>query len=60
MIYVALVLDGLVRCVHVCGDDYIPASGEVVVGPENVVGIGWTYQDGEFTPPLEELDATET
>ena len=60
MIYVALVLDGLVRCVHVCRDDYIPASGEVVIGPENVVGIGWTYQDGEFTPPLEELDAAET
>jgi hypothetical protein len=60
MIYVALVFDGLVRRVHVCVDDYMPASGEVVVGRENVVGIGCTYQDGEFMPPLEELDATET
>ena len=60
MIYVALVIDGVVDNVQVCEDDYIPASGEVVIGPENVVGIGWIYQDGEFTPPLEELDATET
>jgi len=37
-----------------------PIRGEVVIGPENVVGIGWAYQDGEFTPPLEELDAAET
>lgn len=54
MIYVALVSDGVVGHVHVCDDDYMPATGEVVIGPENVVGIGWTYQDGEFKPPLEE------
>ncbi len=53
----------MIRVVHhvqVCEDDYMPESGEVVIGHENVVGIGWIYQDGEFTPPLEELDAAET
>ncbi len=34
-------------------DQFQPSDDCVVVGPENVVGIGWAYEGGEFIPPGE-------
>lgn len=52
MIYVAQISDGIVTAVTVQPADYEHEPGQVVVGPDNVVGIGWSYLDGEFVAPV--------
>lgn len=51
MVYIAQIEDGIVTRVVVSPASVEPPDGWVVVGPENTVGIGWSYQDGEFAPP---------
>lgn len=51
MIYVAQIEDGLVVRVVVSPASIAPPEGWSVVGPENVVGIGWGFADGRFTAP---------
>lgn len=53
MIYFAKIENGLVAQVTVRPDDYQPGEGEALIGPANVVGIGWAYEGGEFVPPFE-------
>lgn len=50
MIYVAEVKDGIVTRVVVSDSDI---EGWITVGPENTVGIGWAYVDGEFIAPVD-------
>lgn len=49
MIYAAEVIDGLVIRVVVVPQE---TDGLITIGTENVVGIGWTYDDGVFVPPV--------
>ncbi|GLK63356.1 hypothetical protein [Paracoccus kondratievae] len=51
-VYVAQISDGIVTAVTVKPAGYHPEPGQVVIGPDNVVGIGWAYQDGLFVAPL--------
>ncbi|MFC3568423.1 hypothetical protein [Paracoccus simplex] len=51
MIYVAKIENGLVAQVTVEADGLAAPEGWAVVGPENAVGIGWSYADGQFIPP---------
>ncbi|MDF3606141.1 hypothetical protein PE067_08370 [Paracoccus sp. DMF-8] len=51
MIYVAQIEDGIVIRVVVSPASIEPPEGWVVIGPENTVGIGWTYVGGVFVPP---------
>lgn len=60
MIYVAQISDGIVTAVTVQPEDYVPQPGYVVVGPDNVVGIGWAYQDGQFVAPVTEEEGQAT
>lgn len=60
MIYVAQISDGIVTAVTVQPADYEPQPGQVVVGPDNVVGIGWAYQDGQFVAPVTEEEGQAT
>jgi len=50
MIYVAHITAGTVSQVTVEPDDFTPGPDQVVIGPENTVGIGWSF-DGTFSPP---------
>ncbi|QFQ87305.1 hypothetical protein F8A10_07640 [Paracoccus kondratievae] len=52
MIYVAQISDGIVTVVTVQPADYEPEQGQVVVGHDNLVGIGWSYLDGQFVAPV--------
>jgi len=54
MNYVATLKDGVVSRVTVQPDDYEAAGDEVIVGPENTVGIGYLYDGQAFTHPAEE------
>ena len=54
MIYVAQIEGGIVTRVVVSPASIEHPEGWVIVGPENTVGIGWTYEDGEFVPPVYE------
>lgn len=51
MIYVAEIKDGTVIQVTVELDGFQPSESQAVIGPENTVGIGWSYSDGAFIPP---------
>ncbi|WP_128253931.1 hypothetical protein [Falsirhodobacter deserti] len=51
MIYVAKVEKGQVTQVMVMPDAHEPGEGEVLIGPENTVGIGWAYDGAQFLPP---------
>ncbi|MFG6083853.1 hypothetical protein ACEUZ9_000085 [Paracoccus litorisediminis] len=51
MIYVASITAGIVAQVTVEPDDYQPASDHVVIGPNNIVGVGWTWNGSAFAPP---------
>lgn len=52
MNYVAQIEEGVVIRVVVSPASIHHPEGWVVIGPENTVGIGWTYQDGVFVPPI--------
>lgn len=52
MIYVAQIIDGIVTAVTVQPADYEPEPGQVIIGHENSVGIGWSYLDGQFVAPV--------
>lgn len=60
MIYVAQISDGIVTAVTVQPENYEPQPGQAVVGPDNVVGIGWSYQDGQFVAPVTEEEGQAT
>ncbi len=53
MMYAAEVENGIVTRVVVLVEGK-RGDGYVTIGPENTVGIGWLYQDGEFTSPFPE------
>ncbi|MDP0928484.1 hypothetical protein Q0601_14960 [Paracoccus onubensis] len=55
-IYAAEVIDGVVTRVVVLTEDK-RGEGWVKIGRENTVGIGWTYENGEFIPPLIEKES---
>lgn len=59
MIYAARIEDGLVAQVTVEPEEYIAPGGWAVIGPENVVGIGWSYDGTGFVSPEPEPDAQE-
>lgn len=54
MIYAAEVASDLVARVVVVSDDGGVTDGLVMIGPDNTVGIGWLYVDGEFLSTHEE------
>lgn len=56
MVYVAQIEDGIVTRVVVSPSSIEHPEGWAVVGPENTVGIGWTYDGGAFVPPVYEDD----
>lgn len=56
MVYVAQIEDGTVTRVVVSPASIDHPDGWVEVGPENTVGIGWTYDSGAFVPPVYEDD----
>ena len=60
MIYIARIDQGVVASVTVQPDDYRPTDSEAVVGPENVVGIGWLWDGEAFTAPEPQPDAPNT
>lgn len=49
MIYAAEVTEGIVTRVVVVTSE---TDGLITIGTENVVGIGWSYEDGVFVPPV--------
>lgn len=51
MAYVAQIDDGIVTRVVVSPVSIEHPEGWEVIGPDNVVGIGWSYEGGEFVPP---------
>lgn len=51
MIYVAEVVHGVVVNVTVEADGVSLRAGQVLVGPENVVGIGWRWDGTAFLAP---------
>jgi hypothetical protein len=57
MIYVATVEDGVVTRVTVETEPFTPAPDQAVIGPDNVVGIGWLYDGSSFAPPVTEEEA---
>lgn len=59
MFYMAEVVDDLVARVVVVSDDDDVSEGLVMIGPDNTVGIGWLYVDGEFVSPHEEESPAE-
>lgn len=59
-VYVAQISGGIVTAVTVQPADYEPEPGQVVIGPENSVGIGWAYQDGTFVAPVIEEEGQAT
>lgn len=54
MRYVAEIESGVVVQVTVEPDEFTPGPDQAIIGPENTVGIGWTFADGEFSPPVVE------
>ena len=52
MIYVAHLTAGVVTQVTVEPDDFATEPGQAIIGPNNVVGIGWTYNGSVFAPPI--------
>ena len=51
MIYVGHISDGTVVQVTVEQDNWPLTENQVEIGPENTVGIGWSYANGVFSPP---------
>ena len=51
MIYVAHIQFGIVAQVTVEPDDCPPAPDHVVIGSDNIVGVGWTWDGSVFAPP---------
>lgn len=51
-IYVAHINAGVVAQVTVEPDDFEPGPDQAVIGPDNTVGIGWTFEGGAFVPPF--------
>lgn len=52
--YCAKIEDGVVTQVIVCGsEDWASKNlgGQWVCSGTQLVGVGWTYADGEFVPP---------
>ncbi len=49
--YIAKVVDGSVECVTVVDGSHSLGPDEVLVGSENTVGIGWSFDNGTFSPP---------
>lgn len=56
MRYVATLAGGIVAQVEVHPDSYNPGEAEALIGPENIVGIGWAYDGEDFDPPYIEED----
>lgn len=54
MNYIAKVEGGIVTQVIVAQD--MPGEGWVFVGPDNTVGVGWTYDGAAFVPPMVESE----
>ena len=54
MVYVAQIEDGFVTRVVVSPASIEHPDGWVTVGPDNTIGIGWTYEGGAFVPPVYE------
>ncbi|ENN91151.1 hypothetical protein [Bartonella bovis] len=49
----AVVENGVVTNIIVAPEDYVyPFEGEAIAS--NEAQIGWTYKDGQFSPPIEE------
>ena len=48
--YVAQISAGIVAQVTVEPDNFEPRLDQVVIGRDNTVGIGWSW-DGTFSPP---------
>lgn len=59
MKYVAKIEDGFVVQVTVEPDEFDAPDGWVVIGTENLVGIGWSFDGVRFAPPEPEPDAEE-
>lgn len=53
MIYLAKVEDGIVTQV-ITAKDTVDLPDYIYIGTENIVGVGWTYEDDEFYPPVHE------
>lgn len=53
MIYAAKIESGLVVQVTVESADFVAPEGWAVIGAENVVGIGWSCDGTEFSPPAD-------
>ncbi len=51
-VYVGHIQAGVVVQVTVEPDGYVAEPGQAIIGPQNTVGIGWTYSGGTFTPPV--------
>ena len=51
MIYVAHIEFGIVAQVTVEPNDYQPLSDNIVIGPDNIVGVGWAWDGLSFVPP---------
>lgn len=56
MRYVATITGGMVAQVEVQPDAYQPIEAEALIGPENIVGIGWGYDGDKFSQPYIEDD----
>ena len=50
-IYAAKVEDGIVTQVQVIREGQTP-DDLIIIGTENVVGIGYSYEDGKFIEPI--------
>lgn len=55
--YIAKIENGIVSQVVVVGDDYELAEDEALIGRENTVGIGWSFDGWQFAPPEVEVEA---
>lgn len=51
-VYVGHIQAGVVVQVTVEPDGYVVEPGQAIIGPQNTVGIGWTYNGTAFAPPV--------
>lgn len=49
-VYVARIEGGLVAQVTANPVGHRSEEPEALIGPENIVGVGWAYDEGEFHP----------